>query len=93
MNNDRFHKRVALWAFSKSGRSRKSWMYSVSDFLNGNNLTQYTNIAEKFQHLLALYVMLKISYSKNSRQAGTAELIATKVPLAKVVISYDCTSF
>ena len=46
MNNDRLNKRVALWALSKSGRFCKNWMYSVSDFLNGNNLTQYANIAE-----------------------------------------------
>lgn len=46
MNNDRLNKRVALWALSKSGRACKNWMYSVADFLNGNNLTQYANIAE-----------------------------------------------
>ena len=44
MENSQLNKRISLWAYEKSGRSCKNWMYSVSEFLAANNFGQYSNI-------------------------------------------------
>ena len=43
IDNNRVNKRIALWVASKSNRSCKNWMFSVSDFLAANDLPEYTN--------------------------------------------------
>ena len=44
MENSRLNKRISLWAYEKSGRSCKNWMYLVSEFLVANHFEQYSNI-------------------------------------------------
>ena len=44
IENSRLNKRISLWAYEKSGKSCKNWMFLVSEFLAANHFGQYSNI-------------------------------------------------